>query len=1498
MTNPFVGLKPQTNNPFAGLKNTTTELVVEPPSGVISSSYNFMANLGRIAASTAAIPFRSQDENRNDETLRALGEGLFKLPQRFIEANANIWKQVYETSHTLIDAANATNATVGAARSGMATHQTEARRLNEEFKIDHPQVTQFMESVVGDPVGATNNLVRSLPSLPAAMVDMIVNKPVEAALGVKLTEDNVRPLTDAEGTQAAQTTIGNVVALGVAKAVSGAARFAVESYAAGPVTEALAVGKLREALTVAPRLSPLMRNIVTDVSTDIVAGTAQTSIAAANSEDFYTQMIGGVMFAPLGLVTGLFGVRTGIAEDVRAQASQLAYFNLAKTTDEMAFKDIAGMPMAVVTEATLPRVIVEGRTQVNTKRFGIIPNIDDTTLAQTVEGMKPNRYAVYKNPETGLNSLLYIGSEIKPNVAKFAKKYFEEDGMVHDDLTRSASYNGQDYIFVSANETTTTLKTARGRMFDVPNEEIRAISNNVWQAPSKVELDVLYEDFKKGFDPTQPFLPQIAQFAAETNRPDDALVFKSEFGKRYNTELDNATPEAKVEAQFMQTMLDNALGANKDKFIETTAKLRSKATSNNVWIEETNGGYALREIDSGEILATVRTSQDALTFLDTMGQVPKKNHGLENELNIGELVDIPPNSPEIYDRLQQKANFFTDKAEPATNRLDALWAKGRSTLNDWINRIDSHPRLTSFEGFVGAMDELYGTRFRGGYYFQTQQAARKAKFTLNEIRSSPLYMSVENLASEILKQPNGESRLELVTAYIETLNQAEIMAPNGLVRDYTVTPDVVAIAKAAIEKGIDLRNLYRWRRQLLYIEHQFKSLYMRKGEESARIWLEQNRDLPQYVNDKAALSQDHLAEVERVAGEYLRDPKYASAINEHNALGQRLSNGKLREFAEMSEMLNMLAPGKKGANGMYAASRLWDVMRNPEASLSRGEFAKKYKLTRTELKLAEFIDKAYAEYGDRFGVNSDSRLVGYINHYRNWGDPLDPAFTDQLAAGIDNAGVRRFVSTMYRTGEVANYIKNPLHALDAYIRTGVKATELMPVLDKSADYTAAMLNKVDNVDARTMLANRIDEYEGALLGRPELAEKAARAVYTKVLEGHGIDAAEIAKLMESKSALDTLTNVTSASLLGARPIMALRDLTDVTVKYYALHGEDRVLSMLKYMKKIDANTYRELVASGAIVDAEFRDLYNASTAPNQPTAINKASAQAANLAFRTSFQPQMHRRIQAAVYLDARKNAIGVVNDIISGKLTKDAGYAKLFMNSWDKSTFRRFDGYISNGLAESAVHFLATNEAQRIAGISGMGNAPQGAGTFVGRVFNQLGSWTISNRSVYGRMLTRGTPAEARGVMRRYLTSQAAIATAGAITGFNLSSWMMTPVSFIFTGGPLIEAGETVRAAGTAMLGGSEQQKNYAYNQMKQSMFLPVPFGYAMRDAYRAYQLGLNGQDFGMMRPAWALLGGSVKETERSWMDLFLGNYPTPPEEGTNLNSAISRSLGEFFQQ
>jgi hypothetical protein len=1493
VTNPFVGLKPQTNNPFAGLKSPASAIVVEPPpTGAIRGTYNFAANLGRLAFVVSTSPFRSREENESNETLRMAGEALNKLPQRFIEANATIWKQVYDTSNAIIDAAKLSNATVGAARSGMQQHQKEAVKLGDEFELEHPQVLAFEQALVGNPLGTAGEVVRSIPSLPAMMVDMLVNKPHEAVTGLKLTEDELRPLTDDEGRLAAQTTIGNVAAIGAYKAIKAASTFAVERAAARPIIASMESGNFAKAALVEPALSPRMRSIVSEVVSDVAAGTAQAGIAAAGEEDIYTQMISGLMFAPIGLVTGMFGVKTGLAENLKAQAAEIAYLQLAKATDEMSFKDIAGIPMAAVTGATLPRVVVDGKIQVNTKRYGIIPNIDEPTLKATVEGLRPTQYSVHKNPD-GTNSLLYIGSDVKPHTRKFAQKEFERSGLVHDDLRYSTSYNGQEYIVLGQTPDTVTLMTARGRTFDVPRAEIRSIANNVVEYPKPTELDSLYEVFKKKFDPTKPYAPQIAQFAAEINRGNDAIIFKNEFGKRYNAELDNATPESKVEAQFMQTMLDNALNSvHKDgaeRFVEAGAKLRAEATSNNIWIEETNGGYALRDIDSGNILATVRTYADASFMINALGQNPKKNAGLAESLLIGEIRDIPSNATQIHDRLQQPVNFTVEKG---TNRFD----KFRSKLQDWVNVIDTHPRITSFEGFVGAMDSLYGTQFRGQYYFETQQAARKAKSTLTEVRKSPLYAAVENLTREVLKGANGESRLELVTAYIETLSRDEMLMHGGLMPKWKVGQESIAIADAAFKKGVDLRNVYRWRRQLLYIENQFKMLYRRKGEEAAGIWLEQSRNLPQYVDDYTALSQDHLAQVEKVQIEYLKDPKYVAAINEHNALAQRLSNGKLREFAEISEMLNELAPGKEGANAMYAASRLWDTLVDPNANITRADFARKHNLTPTELKLAELTSKAYALYGDKFGVQTDSRLVGYINHYRNWGDPLDPTFTDQLAAGIQDQGVRRFVSTMFRTGEVANYVRNPLHALDAYVRTGVKATELMPVLDAWAEPSSAMLEKIRDHDARKLMAERIDGYEGALLGRPELAEKAAREVYAKVLEGHGLDPAEIAKLMESKSALDTVTNVTSASLLGARPIMALRDLTDVTVKYYSLHGKDRVKSMLGYLNKIDANTYKALVESGAIIDSEFRDLYNASTAPIKPSKINQLSAQAADAAFKTSYQPQMHRKVQAAVYLDARKNAISVVNDLITGKIDKQKGYAKLFMNSWDQGTFQHFDDLIASGQAEKAVHFLATSEAQRIAGISGMGNAPQGAGTFIGRVFNQLGSWTISNRSVYGRMLTRGTPAESRGVMRRYLISQAAIATAGAVTGFNLSTWMMTPISFVFTGGPLIDASETIRAAGTALAGGSEAQMNYASNQVKQAMFLPVPFGYAARDVYRAYQLGINGQDFGMMRPAWALLGGSVKEGERSWMDMFLGAYPTPPDDGTNLNSAASRGLASFL--
>jgi hypothetical protein len=1502
MTNPF--LVQSQGNPFliSPARNETVVTSTTEP-GLFRDGFNFAKNLGGLIYAISPYGARTDEQEQKVVELRT---AMSRQASNQWEGAKRVVNQVGETLSAISDYALASNvtATAGLPRAGdtreaVMQRSHDARRFSQEVQNAHPQVEALISSL-SEPTQLVGSIVSSAVSMPAMMVDMLVYKPVEAATGMKLTEAEVRPLTQEEGIVATTVSLSNIAMIAAGPAIKAAATSAIEGIAMSRMATGFAVGGAAVAAEAPITISPLIRNIAAHVTTAGAEGVLQGYVAGAGQESVYEQALMGVMFAPIGLLTGAIRFRGfkpelfnefGVPEQVKAELQDIAALQLNHVTDRMALTEIATLPQALVKAPSLLSSVMTSRIDADPGVVGVINRVVDVRRILKKHG---ENLALHSNGDgkfgvtPGTWKVLYAGPEAFGENRRAVMNEFKKTGQLPEGARQIASYEGGDYYVGKTNSegmvaiTSLEMKTTK----QVPVSELRDIRESVVILDRPAFYDTHFENFQKTHNPDLALAPQIAQYVADNKLGHKAVPITREFGERYNKSIIDSSPELKMEnEQLIKLQLDVA-NMHSRQLTTMSEQLARSARSNNVYIESTNGGYALRDVNSGEIIRTADTAKEARAILNEIAQSQVNANPLEKSLLIHLSEELPDYSVEQWDRLSQESMMFD------VDRINGTYWGG-SKLDLLLSSFDAaHPRFASFEAFLAGVDQLHGTRLHGQYYFDTQAETRKLKSTIKGIRNSPLQLAIENLATVVVKN-GGEARMETISGWIETLSYDEMSQPNGLASNFDVSQTgAEKIAQEALARGVDLRNVYRWRRQRYALENQYKSYYVDKARTQLAVQLE---NLTSLEFDPEAIRESLEEMYKSIANQYLADPKYIKELAKLDGDVNILSGNKLGDYSAIDDMIMKELKGnpKHSANTLYGASRIWDALREPEKALTRADYATKHNMSHTELKLGELINQQYEFLGDKFGVNSDGRLVGFLNHYRSWGDPLDPPHVQRFVDGMDDAGQREFVSSMLRTGEVGNYVRNPLHALDAYIRTGAKL-QLHRTLDNWAQFTAEEILKITNLDVRKKVAERVHSYEDSLLGVPELDERHYRGIKQRLLEHMGQDPQTVAKAIEGvNSGFDTVQNLVSSSLLGARPVMAIRDFGDVIQKYNVFHGPARVKRLLQQMGKgVSVETYNTLVDIGAIVDADYKEIYNPTTAAKKPTWLNKTSSELAQVAFETSYQPQMFKKLQVAIYLESREFTRQLLNDVLTDKTTKAKAYEKLFMNSWDDATKQYFDDLVTGGHVEKAAHYLAVNETQRSAGIAGMGNAPQGAGTVPGRIWNQMGMWTISNRSIFARMLSRGTPAEVMRSRIRWAMGNAAVAATGLAFGFNMTRWYTTPISFIPTGGPLIDAAKTVSSVMSAYSPtGGEAQRNFALKQLQQSALMPVPFGYAARGMYRGYQLGMNGENFGFVRPVWAATGGSVSELPNA-TNIFMGSIPVAPEAGTNLNTALFRYM------
>jgi hypothetical protein len=580
--------------------------------------------------------------------------------------------------------------------------------------------------------------------------------------------------------------------------------------------------------------------------------------------------------------------------------------------------------------------------------------------------------------------------------------------------------------------------------------------------------------------------------------------------------------------------------------------------------------------------------------------------------------------------------------------------------------------------------------------------------------------------------------------------------------------------------------------------------------------------------DLATIRQQALEQ----SKQWIYDPEFRTEMQQLNT-----RFGVDAQFLELSKKLNQVFHSPQGSMDVYAGARYNKALVDPELSgLSKAEFIAKHKLNSTQVQAEQLMGELYETYGKRFGIDDTRFITNYLNHYRIYGDPMDLTGLDMYTRGIEDGNKRQFVSNMVRTGEILNYERDPMRAFDNYIRAGVKADRLYPAIDASDAAMKGELAKIPSKDTRDALTQRYVEYTSALTGALNLDQRGAAAIMMQHLKNLGLDDAHIVAKMNESPVLNTVLNWTNASVMGGRLMMALRDTNDAITKYYTLHGAARTKNFLK--KAFTAEQLERLKEQGIVKSTTFEEMYDPGSL--QPSAQNKAGSiahKAAEIGFKLSGQGMVYERVQAAAYVENREFISKTLLKLSRKQITKEAAYADLFINKHDAVTAQKFDEFVSAGKMEAATHFLAQEETHVISGLFGLGNQPAGARSTFGRLFGQLGSYSIANRSFYWKIASKGTPKEIARTMARYSVTQGALLATGAAAGLNLSRWMVTPLSFVFTGGPLIDLTKNVVAAGQAVAG-SDQQRDYAFRQLSRQGWLAVPFGYAIRDLYRAWEM------------------------------------------------------------
>ena len=878
------------------------------------------------------------------------------------------------------------------------------------------------------------------------------------------------------------------------------------------------------------------------------------------------------------------------------------------------------------------------------------------------------------------------------------------------------------------------------------------------------------------------------------------------------------------------------------------------ADTNGFTVERDGPSYVLRDATSNDVVGRFNSPNEMLTAITKAGQVEGNAiDGMKPASIDGGDGNVPPTT----------GIRAVPEGQPPDNRLSPWAAKSLGRLE----KIGAHfaiatPWIQPIRAFAIAVDKLYNTEFFNKVYMPTQTALLK--------KYAALHVALGEL-KEINDGLKGLSkdRRAVVSQYREAMSPDDVIH-NYMAREMNNTEIDYArnLAGKDGSESVDFDKIFDYRRQSKPLEELWNK---------ALTAVENNKDNPGIQKIQQNILQQREAALKDLADRIGLSDKELKTVNDFNDISQRESP------KDMS---------------IGAVVRLAKSYMNNE--VGRDDFAVKNKMNAAELLAANRLDGFYAKYAKTFNI-PDVRMLGqYMNHYRRYGEAPDVYLGPTLKG---KTTVKDFLSNLHRTGEITDYIDDPIEAASAYLQQGYNHLYMNAVNAASRNYAVNNLFKIPGA-AREHIAKVLNYYLTGVRGIPDPTNSAMSDAWDGMMDTLGIKMAPKLK----NDIINGMLSWTNASLLGYKPELALRDGGTWASMYYSRFGARRALNAMKYAFEQDANgvTMADKLAAeginphlspvGIFTPEELAALDGRSPGAlgSALSKMNQAALKVGQLGLKLSGQQNFYGKIHAGAYLEAKRLAVDVLTKLGKNEITKDKAYEILDLHSYDGPVAQAFDNLVTKGKYVDAADYLGRVTAVETAFIHGLSNHPYMWGTIPGRLLGQYGTWSMWARNYMFRLASRGTAAQRLAAILRFVASQAAIHAAGSVMGVNLHAWQVLP-GLVFTGGPIV--GNTLDMVDLSGLRGSRRQRDQITSMLYnmegfRNMF--VPGSYAFHDWLLAKQLYFN-KDFGLLRSFGAGLGFSIDQTKRSFLDDWMGNDPklrNPPKDNSELARKI---IGQF---
>lgn len=1018
------------------------------------------------------------------------------------------------------------------------------------------------------------------------------------------------------------------------------------------------------------------------------------------------------------------------------------------------------------------------------------------------------------NSERNLVARVFGTTGNIPAVGKFAESVREYMG-----------YQGQEFFVrhVDENGMATLESPHKGAAggIQVPVGDLQIRDANIIEFGAKDFYDHIYERAAGEFG-TKPFAEIIANLSGEYGLTNNKLrALRIEMANRFTSDIQKLSDPVEQQRLFKLADEVNEHIMSEDRVVADNIyaqaqRLARSANSNGMWIEDNLTGFRIRNTETQEVLFEGHTPKEGLDFIAKSGQASGA------DVDAASLI---PNTRQTNTPAQALA-------EPGTRAglEEIIGNSRRGTLDKIRSKFGAFdigvPWLSSMRAFISAADEAHGTNF-----FKPYTRLQNASLLFeNTVKSA--YKASEPLMQDLRDTFDKPDRMVLAARYRETLSPREI--ESSLFRDRPLSQGEKNVGGFIAEKNIDETKVLKYRTQRNQILSQMKAVeHQRFGNIDELLKLAKTPE------------QQSAIIAAKNAGSAQIGKEFKPAFDKLNA-DYKLSPDE----ASLFERFEHLAGNGINETGIYGAVRLGRALKEPGIhGLSRQEFALKYGFSAKEINVINKLDHFYEDYAGKFGIEESRRINGYLNHQRMiGGDITDPRDMVRFTSHLENPNAARFMSDMIRTGEVLDYNHDLVEAMRGYIRGGYKAQILFPEIygkdigpRKVQGAKDEMIEQIHTLPpaSQDQVFRRLNEYVEGISGRQPIPDAALKEASINALKKMGVDISGLP--LETSNKTSALINWMQAGLTGGKIYQGLRDVTDVTAKYFIHFGAARAKRFVG--AAFDRSQINDLLQKGIIRGVDKNSFIN----PVESSVYSHAAGAVSKFEdalFKITMQDKVFLQAQAAAYVESKTFAAPILNDVISKKIPLEKAVEKLSLRRFEDNVTKEIGRLLETQGAEAAAEVYARQSARKVIGLFGHGEQPAGWSTKGGRIAGALGMYPITTRQFMVDVATRGTPKEVAGAMSRWAISQGALFTTGKALGFDMGRWIMTPASLVFTGGPLAQFLSDGATAFTSTFQDDKKQK-YAYNNIKRafpslsdprSMFLPG--SYAAYDIMKGYML------------------------------------------------------------